>query len=74
MLNLRQVDEKSKGLGTNGYETVQKSAIRFNPDALIGNMGESLQFSDDDNNFQDGGDESVAAWGSFADLEHSQII
>jgi hypothetical protein len=62
MLNLRQVDEKSKGLGTNGCETVQKSAIRFNPDALIGN------------NFQDGGDESVAAWGSFADLEHSQII
>jgi hypothetical protein len=67
MLNLRQVDEKSKGLGTNGCETIPKSALRFNASALIGNMGESLQFGDDD--LQDGEDESVPTHVSSAELE-----
>jgi hypothetical protein len=72
MLNLRQVDEKSKGLGTNGYETIPKSALRFNANALIGNMGESLQFGDD--NFQDEEDESVLTQGSSAESEMSSDV
>jgi hypothetical protein len=72
MLNLRQVDEKSKGLDTNGCQTIPISTLRFNPNAFLGNIGESLQFGDDD--FQDGEDESVLTQGSLTNEEMSSDV
>jgi hypothetical protein len=44
MLNLRQINTESGSLSPNGISTVQRSTILFNPNILVGNMGESLEF------------------------------
>jgi hypothetical protein len=46
MLNLRQSDGRSGSLHSNAYNTTREhqSTVRFNAGAIIGNMGESLEF------------------------------
>jgi hypothetical protein len=65
ILNLRQIDEDSGSLhhNFNGDSTAQKSTIRFNVNAIVGNMGESLDFDAQsyDYDLEGAGDVNAAA-------------
>jgi hypothetical protein len=60
MLNLRQVDQNTKNLHSN---TADRSTIRFNMSAALGNIGESLEFGTQkfDDNLEDESDVNVVA-------------
>lgn len=73
MLNLRQVDENSESSRASGYGTTHMLTIRFNANAIVGNMGESLQFgtqSHDDDSLQDEADEK---WNTAAPLSNLSV-
>jgi hypothetical protein len=48
MLNLRQANSPSESSRSNGRDTTQRSTIRFNASIIVGNMGESLDFGQND--------------------------
>jgi hypothetical protein len=52
MLNLRQVGENLNNVHTDfdGYELAQRSTIRINANAIVGNMGELLDFGHQSHN------------------------
>jgi hypothetical protein len=63
MLNLRQIDENSRSTLSDGYDIDHRSTMRFNTSAIIGNIGESLEFgtqSDDNNDLENEQAEDVA--------------
>lgn len=45
MLNLRQASERS---GQSLHDSTHFSTIRFNPNLIMGNMGESLRFGNEE--------------------------
>jgi hypothetical protein len=49
MLNLRQANRALESSRYSGHDTTHRSTIRFNASIIVGNLGESLDFGQDDN-------------------------
>lgn len=60
MLNLRQVDGSAAHSHDDPQHAGQRSTlpVRFNSNVLIGNLGESLRFGDDDDIEEDNGNDA----------------
>ena len=60
MLNLRQVNVDSNRSYSHGYDMAHRSTVRFNASIIIGNLGEPLDFSSQ-NDLEDESDDDIAA-------------
>jgi hypothetical protein len=60
MLNLRQANRASESPRSNGHDTPHRLTIRFNASIIVGNLGESLDFVQD-NNWENEVDENAPA-------------
>ena len=69
-VRVRQVDQTAGDSQTESEDSGQHSAIRFNANIFIGNLGESLKFgdSDDSDDMDDRNGESGVAQVSNAEL------
>ena len=70
MLNLRRANQQSKA--STETATGNRSTIRFNSDTIIGNLGETLDFRDDNYGHENAADDySRRAGEYFDDVEGS---